>query len=340
MKIEKRGAESYRVRKMYKGQMYTVTFDHKPTQKEAMQAMAAELDKAKGKYHSVVFQGAAEKYIESKRNVLSPSTIRGYVGILKNLSPDFLDKRIQDITALDIQEEINRLAKEHTPKTVRNYHGFISAVLGTFCPNLKISTTLPQKVKNEPYIPSDEDVQRILEHAKGTEYEIPLILACYGLRRSEICALHPEDIDGDTVRINKAIVQNEKEEWVIKATKTTASTREIIIPLEIAEKIQEKGYVYKGHPHSIAAYLRQTEKELEIPFFPLHKLRHYFASKMSAMNIPEVDIMRMGGWQTDRVMKAVYRHSMIDKEARSKREASKKLRDVIFSGQNLDKKIF
>ena len=36
MKIEKRGENSYRIRKMYKGQMYTVTFEHKPTQKEAM----------------------------------------------------------------------------------------------------------------------------------------------------------------------------------------------------------------------------------------------------------------------------------------------------------------
>ena len=43
MKIEKRGPDSYRVRKMYKGQMYTVAFDHKPTQKEAMLEMAKEL---------------------------------------------------------------------------------------------------------------------------------------------------------------------------------------------------------------------------------------------------------------------------------------------------------
>lgn len=43
------------------------------------------------------------------------------------------------------------------------------------------------------------------------------------------------------------------------------------------------------------------------------KLRHYFASKMSSMNIPEADIMRMGGWETDYVMKGVYRHSMMEK---------------------------
>ena len=114
---------------------------------------------------------------------------------MKTISKKFQSINIHDITALDIQTEINRLAKEHSPKTVRNYHGFISAVLSVFQPNLKIST-LPQKVKNDPYIPSDEDVKKILECAKGTECEIPIILACYGLRRSEICALTLDDLEG------------------------------------------------------------------------------------------------------------------------------------------------
>ena len=49
MKIEKLPSGSYRIRKMYKGQMYTVVFNEKPTQKEAMQAMAAEPNKIKSK---------------------------------------------------------------------------------------------------------------------------------------------------------------------------------------------------------------------------------------------------------------------------------------------------
>lgn len=330
MKIEKRGPDSYRVRKMYKGQMYTVAFDHKPTQKEAMQAMAAELDKVQEKHKSMNFKTAADEYIEAKRNVLSPTTIRAYKCAMKAISESFQSENVHDITAMDIQKEINRLTKEHSPKTVRNYHGFISAVLGTFCPNLKICTTLPQKVKNEPYIPSDEDIKKVLEHSKGTQFEIPIMLACYGLRRSEICALTPGDIDGDIVRISKAKVLDDKTKWVYKTTKTTASTREIIIPNEIAEKIKEQGYVYKGHPNSITIYLSKVEDKLGLPHFPLHKLRHYFASKMSAMNIPEADIMRMGGWETDHVMKSVYRHSMIEKDEKAKREASGKLREALF----------
>lgn len=34
----------------------------------------------------------------------------------------------------------------------------------------------------------------------------------------------------------------------------------------------------------------------------MHKLRHYFTSKMSAIGIPEADIMKTGGWATDYVM--------------------------------------
>ena len=233
----------------------------------------------------------------------------GYTKIMKQIPEKFMNSNLCDITALDVQEEINRMSKEHSPKTVRNYHGFISAVLGVFYPNLKLTTTLPQKIKHNPYIPSDKDVKRILEYTKDTEYEIPLILACYGLRRSEIYALTLDDIDGDCVHVTKAKVQNEKKEGIVKTTKITASTREIIIPIDIADKIRKKGYIYKGHPNSITRYLEKAEDALEIPCFPLYKLRHYFASKMSAMNIPEADIIKMGGWETDHVMKSVYRYS-------------------------------
>lgn len=331
MKIEKLPSGSYRIRKMYKGQMYTVTFDGKPTQKEAMQAMAAELDKVQEKHQVITFKTAYEMYRESKRNVLSPSTIMGYNTIIRQTSIKFLEKRISDMTAFDVQEEINRIAKKCGPKTVRNHHSLISAVLGVFSPNLKLTTTLPQKIKKEPYIPSDSDVRMILECAKGTEYEIPILLACYGLRRSEICALTMEDINGDVVSISKAMVPNENREWVIKSTKTTSSTREVVIPIEIADKIRERGYIYKGYPNCITNYLKRTEKALGIPQFSIHKLRHYFASKMSAMNVPEADIMRMGGWETDHIMKSVYRHSMEDKDKARQREISEKFKGSILA---------
>ena len=146
MKIEQLPSGSYRIRKMYKGQMYTVIFDKKPTQKEAMKAMADELDKVQEKHKTMTFEAAAEEYIESKRNVLSPSTIQGYVAIMKRLPKNFLSENVHDITALDVQAEINRVAKECSPKTTRNHHCFISAVLGVFCPYLKLILPSPKRL--------------------------------------------------------------------------------------------------------------------------------------------------------------------------------------------------
>jgi len=80
----------------------------------------------------------------------------------------------------------------------------------------------------------------------------------------------------------------------------------------------------------ITAFLHSAQDKLGIPKFSVHKLRHYFASKMSALNIPDADIMKMGGWETDHIMKSVYRHSTMDREEDAKRKAAEKLRNSIF----------
>lgn len=77
---------------MYKGQMYTVVFDEKPTQKEAMQAMAAELDKIKSKKYHLTFAEAAQQYTEIKEHVLSPKTVKEYLEIPNRLTDNFTNK--------------------------------------------------------------------------------------------------------------------------------------------------------------------------------------------------------------------------------------------------------
>ena len=206
MKIEKLPSGSYRMRKMYKGKMYTVVTDYKPTRKEAIELMAKELEKVKGSSADKTFRDSAEQYLKMKSNVLSPSTIKGYRSLISKYSEQFMNMNLMQIENADIQREINSLSVGRSPK----------------------------KIKREPYIPSDEDVRRILKESKGTEYEMSLILACYGLCRSEICALTPRDIEGDIAHIKKAMVFDESNKWVVKSTKTTESIRDVVIPVELA----------------------------------------------------------------------------------------------------------
>jgi integrase len=274
---------------------------------------------------------ASERYISEKSNILSPSTIKGYESVLRSLSERFRNNNISDITSLEVQSEINTYAKTHSPKSTRNVHGFISSVLGMFCPNTVLNTTLPQKEVKKPYIPSDEDVKRILEQAKGSQFEIALILAMFGWRRSEICALTLDDLDGNILTIEKAKVQSVENEWITKTTKTEAGTRSIYLPDHVVELIKERGVIYNGHPNSILIYLQRTQRNLGIPKFSLHKLRHYFASSAHARGIPDQYIMDAGGWKSKYVLGNVYQHAMEDKKKEMQQKTAKFYSEEILS---------
>ena len=308
MTIDKLPSGSYRIRHQIDGRRYTVTIPYKPTKKEAFQMIQDKINGVDVLRKS--FADCATEYISGKSHTLSPATIRGYESILRMMPEKLKMSEIGAITAWDVQTYMDKLTAEgKTPKTVRNYHGFISAVLATFAPETNLSTQLPQKAKNDEYTPSDDDVKQILSMSKGTPYEIPLRLACYGLRRSEICALTPADLDGNRLTINKAKVLGKDREWYIKATKTTDSTRTILIDDDLADLIRETGTVYDGYPNRIYWFLQKCQDKIGIPNFPLHYLRHYYASTAHALGIPDAVIMESGGWKTDHVMKRVYRHA-------------------------------
>ena len=129
MKIEQISTNSYRVRKTYKKRLYIVYFDHKPTEREVLSAVSERLTSNDSKGTKGSFEEYANKYIESKSNILSPSTLGGYKKILRNISDTFKKKNLYSIEQIDIQNEVNRYALDRAPKSVRNLHGFISAVL-------------------------------------------------------------------------------------------------------------------------------------------------------------------------------------------------------------------
>ena len=331
MTIEKLPSGSYRATVMQDGIRYRRTFDHKPTQKEVLQALSDAMESNHSSTHSgLSFEDAAAKFCESKKNTLSPKTYREYTMQFKRLPEWFRLMNIYDVDQIALNQLVGELNADKKPKTVKNIHGMISSVMKTYRPNLAIRTALPQAQKVYPYIPSTVEIKLLLKNLENTEFEIPFILGCYGLRRSEICALTLDDLEGTTIHINKALVQNADNEWVIKQTKTTDSTRDVIIPKKVADKIRAKGYVYQGFPHSISRHISALEKKLGIPHFSMHKLRHYFASEMSSLGISDADIMALGGWSTDHVMKTVYRHAMIDKNEKAKKAASAKLTKEIF----------
>lgn len=319
MNISKQG-NKWRIRQMHQGKKYSILLDHKPSKFEAMQLLSDMITQPATAAADMTFRMACDAYINAKANILSPSTLKEYTRTASALPAPFCDKYIAAITYLDVQKVVNDYAATLKPKTVANYAHFIMAVLKAQGVDIK-APQLPQRVKTAPYIPTVEDVQKVMEVLAGSEHEIIIMLCCYGLRRSEACALSLADLDGNKLTINKAMVKDKDKNWVIKTTKTTDSTRTIIIPDELANKIREQGYIYKYNPENVYKALQRAQDAAGVHRFQLHKLRHFYASFLHNRGYTDKQIQEMGGWRTNSILSTIYQHAM-ELDAAKNRAAS------------------
>ncbi len=335
--ITKLKSGNFRLRQTYHGRAYSLTV---PARK--MPRKKADIDRLMLNHIAAcegidpdsgekTFEGLAKDYIESKSAILSPTTISAYESILRNIPDSFKRSPVERITQTDIQQLLNMYAVSHSPKSVRNLSGFVSAVIKLIKPQFVSTSTLPQKAADKFYLPEREDVRRILEYAKGTRYEAPLMLACFGLRRSEICALTLGDLKGNRLTINKALVQNSKREWIIKTTKTTLSTRQIIISDYLADLIRQQGHIYDGSPGQLNEYLQSVQRKLGIPRFNLHKLRAFFAS-VARETMSDQYVERAGGWKPgSQIMRKVYSYTERKRSEEVLHDFAAKLDSIITS---------
>lgn len=273
---------------------------------------------------------AIDRYIETKDAVLSPSTIAGYKRIRSNALPDIMNVRLSDLTQERIQRAVNKMAKDRSPKSVRNAHGLLSAIITEYKPDMVLRTTLPQKQRYDAAIPSDQDIEKIMCAAIGTEIELPVLLAMWlGLRVSEIRGLMWDHISNGEIHIKQAIVEGPNGAE-LKGTKTYSGDRKLRIPPYLAELIaaQPRTDDYIVHLSGQAIYKRFTRlcEKAGLPHFRFHDLRHANASVMLALGIPDKYAMERMGHATSNMLKTVYQHTM-----RSKQEEVADIVDDYFS---------
>ena len=264
---------------------------------------------------NITLDRAYERYIKAKENILSPSTIRNYKKLHQNHLQDIMNISVSKLTNEIIQRSINIYSANHSPKSVRNCYGLLSAVIKMFNPGLNLHITLPQKEKKEPYIPTDEIIQEVMHLAKNTKLYRAIVLAAFGgMREGEICALDSNDIIGTFINVNKSMVCDSNGKWHIKAPKTFSSNRKVEMPDFVINEFKGiTGKIVPYNPHSLSMTFNKFLKKNNLPHFRFHDLRHYYVSSLHALNIPDKYIMAQGGWATNYTMQNVYNHTMADK---------------------------
>ncbi len=284
------------------------------TKKEA-EYLAAQYNQLRNEIisNSLLFRTAVENYIKSKENVISPSTIRSYRAILRNDVQLLMDTKLKDITQQQIQVVFNSFAADHSPKTCRNVHGLISAVLKMYRPELVLNTTMPQKTKRDIYVPDGEEVEKISILVEGTNLEVPFLLATQcGLRASEISGLETTSVHEDCIEIKQARVRSERGE-VLKLPKSYAGFRRIPISSSLGEFLKEKSVDNRVCPHSsdwITKSWGRFRKQNNLPdHLNFHALRHHFPSRCLLMGMPQKYIAEIMGHSSVNMIERVYQHT-------------------------------
>lgn len=265
---------------------------------------------------------AIDAFLAAKKAVLSPSTLKAYNSLSRTLKAEnepLCASYVDAVTGQEMQEVVNEMLDDgKSAKTIRNYHGFLSAVwkyAGISLP----SVTLPRKERPEINVPDRNAVKKILAAAKGTRLELPLALAAMGLRRSEICALSPSDLQGNVLHIHRAAVYDSDGKVQMETTKTYASDRFITLPESTAKLIRKQGYIWNESPVALSDCFQRFLVKNGFPHYRLHDLRHFFVSYChNVLGLSDAQIQAITGHKTSVVMRANYLHPMNQKKAAAK----------------------
>lgn len=286
-----------------------------PDRRSVMREAAAFADQHRNETSQRTVSACMDAYLRDRAAVLSPSTMRGYKSIEKKLKAEygrFCASPAYALSSADVQAVINSVAKDHSPKTVRNYSGFISAFL-TYAGYAAPMIRLPESVKPDLYIPDELTVRRLIKAVRGTDLEIPVLLAATGpLRAGEICALEMDDITGNVIHVCKSLALGPDGRWKVKPPKTLSSDRRIEMPAYVIDLIRRRGSVTDFNPRQLSRHFRTFLHDNNFPHFRFHDLRHFCVSMLKARNVPDLYIQQRGGWKTDTVMKRVYSHTLQD----------------------------
>lgn len=275
----------------------------------------------------LVLSDAAQGYFDLKASVLSPSTLRGYKGIKKNYIDGHTIGRtpVNKLNSQIVQAWVSWIAAKHSPKTIRNAYGLLTAVMDVYAPDTRLAITLPQKAKQTLRCPNESDIQAVLAEiraAKDKNLEIAVLLGAFvPARRSEIAALTYADIDGTTININKAMVHDAANNWIVKATKTTDSTRSVEVPAFVTDLIGTgTGRVVPLTPDYITNKFHDYVMASGVEPFRFHDLRHYGASILLTIMSSRY-VQDRGGWSSPYTMNRVYNNVIDLEKARQTKKA-------------------
>lgn len=259
---------------------------------------------------------AIDAYIARRDNILSPSTIRGYMTIRRTRFKSTMPRRLMDIAPDEWQMICNEEAYVCSPRTLKNsWRLIVSAVLDTAGAHLP-KVKLPQIPETDLPFLEPEYIDPFIKAVHGTDVEIPALLALSSLRLSEIMALKWENVDLDKKLIyvrGSAVLGADNKLVQRKENKNTTSRRTVPILMDdlyaalAAGKKGQTGLVMSCNPNTVWSRITRICKNNGLPLVGVHGLRRSFVSLAYHVGLDEDLTMAIGGWNDTQTMRKHYK---------------------------------
>ena len=298
--------------------------------KTEAQAMANEWKYVKA--HAVentTVLDAVKEYVEINESRLSPTTYKTYKGYIRYFDEAPIGMvKLAMLTNTDVQKFVNQLRLHLSAKSVKNVYNLLKPAVELKRDDFRFRVVLPTAERTEKHIPSVEDVRRTIDACNIPELRVAILMALQGMmRRGEACAVTFKDIDFKkrTITINKAYALTADNIFVLKSTKTSASTRTVFVSDSLLKEIKalprKTGEVLNLNPHQLTHRFINTVKRAGVEPYSFHSLRHLSQSTASTLKIPDAYIEAIGGWEHgSQVRTKVYDHALVSEQERFSRE--------------------
>ena len=290
------------------------------------------------------------EWLEIAKGRLAVATYSSYTAMInKPVGPYFRQRNLtlRELEARHLQMFYSEMLRKVKPNTVIHYHAIIHSALkyavktDMLVQNVADKVDRPKKNSFQPVFLSAEEMQKMFVALRGTNLELPVLVAAfYGFRRGEVLGLKWDAIDFElgTITIRHTVtslqVDGKTKMYAQDSAKTKSSMRtlpfvgsfaEYFKEVKAAQEVNKKvcgncyNYEYDGYvfvdelgnlmrPDYLTSYFPQYIQKHGCKRMRFHDLRHSCASLLLANGVPLKQIQEWLGHSDFSTTANIYAH--------------------------------
>ena len=202
-------------------------------------------------------------YALKKKNYIEPNTVASYTSQFRRIDRSIGAMKLKEIRPYTIEHFLDEIIKEGHPSTAKltlillrnifDYAVSIDLILKNPCNDIHIKYQAKKK-----RILTEEEKENIKNASLSLRDQALLSLLRYtGMRRGEVLALMPKDIDREqmVIHVNKTLIDQGGKGLISYRTKTTAGNR--IVPILEPLKAPLLHYIHTLPKHQTYLFVNQ-----------------------------------------------------------------------------------